>query len=131
MAVNSKKQAAEAAETAEMTQGVDKNTPAAEKAENGANKAATEPQEEATYIYIGPKLPAGKLKSNAIFIGTRQAIKTELAAVLEEYPLVDRLIVPVEQLAEKKDKVRTAGNILNKYYSDIVSTIEANRAKEA
>ena len=80
--------------------------------------------------YIGPTLPAGRLKCNKIFIGTMKEIKTELAEVLEKYPMVEKMLVRVEQLAEKKDKVKTAGNVMNKYYSDIVSTIAANEAKE-
>lgn len=41
------------------------------------------------------------------------------------------MIVPVAQLAEKKDRVKTPGNIMNKYYSDITALIAANEAKEA
>ena len=80
--------------------------------------------------YIGPSLPAGLMKTNKILIGTREEIDKELAAVLEKYPLVGKMLVPVEKLAEKKGKAATAGNILNKYYTDIVSTIVANERKE-
>ena len=45
--------------------------------------------------------------------------------VIEKYPLVEKMLVPVTELAAKKDKVKTAGNILNKYYSDIVSAAAA------
>ena len=81
-------------------------------------------------IYIGPSLPKAMLKSNSIFEGTREEIKKELEAVLEKFPLVEKLLVPVAGLAEKKDKVRTAGNILNKYYSDIASAASAMLGKE-
>lgn len=124
------KKATEAAGAAEEVQTVN-NTTATENAANGANTGVKEAKEPVTLIYIGPKLPGGKLKSNKIFIGTPEEIKKELAPVLEEYPLVERLLVPVSQLAEKKDKVRTAGNILNKYYADVVSSIAAHEAKEA
>ena len=87
-------------------------------------------KEELRLIYIGPTLPAGQLKCNKIFIGTMDEIKTDLSKVLEKYPIVEKMLVPVKQLAEKKDKVKTAGNILNKYYTDIVSSIAANQAKE-
>ena len=82
-----------------------------------------------TLAYIGPSLPAGLLKTNKILIGTREEIDKELAAVLEKYPLVGKMLVPVEKLAEKKDRAATAGNILNKYYTDIVSSIAANERK--
>ena len=62
---------------------------------------------------------------------TEEEIKAELEEVLAEYPLVEKMIVPVAQLAEKKDRVKTPGNIMNKYYSDITALIAANEAKEA
>lgn len=126
MAVKTTKKTEEAAE---MEQAV--NSPAEqENGETGENSAVTGAEETVTVAYIGPTLPAGWLKCNKIFIGTMKEIKAELAEVLEKYPLVEKMLVPVEKLAEKKDKVKTAGNILNKYYSDIVSTIAANEAKE-
>lgn len=116
------------------------NTAEQEKAENGANSEATEGKEteqEATekeevvkLAYIGPTLPAGQLKCNKIFIGTETEIKKELEAVLEKYPLVEKMLVPASQIGEKKDKAKTAGNILHKYYADIVSSIAGNAAKE-
>ena len=101
------------------------------KEENAVNGAQTQPQTEnkeqdtVKLIYIGPTLPKAMLKSNRIFEGTREKIKKELKTVIEKCPLVEKLLVPVEGLAEKKDKVRSAGNILNKYYSDLVSAAAA------
>lgn len=119
---------------------VEKNSITAAKSENpektvNAGKG-TQPQaakketETVKFIYIGPSLPKAMLKSNTIFEGTKEGIKKELAAVLEKFPLVEHLLVPVEKLAEKKEKVRTAGNILNKYYSDIASAASAMLEKE-
>lgn len=131
--------AAEAAGTEKEEKTVN-NTDGQEKAENGANDEATEGKEtgqEATekeevvkLAYIGPTLPAGQLKCNKIFIGTETAIKKELETVLERYPLVEKMIVPASQMGEKKDKVKAAGNILHKYYADLVSSIAGNAAKE-
>lgn len=109
-----------------------------EKAENGANSEATEGKEteqEATekvvkLAYIGPTLPAGQLKCNKIFIGTETEIKKELEAVLEKYPLVEKMLVPASQMGKKKDKVKTAGNIMHKYYADLVSSVAGNAEKE-
>lgn len=110
------------------------NTTEAGKTDSGANGEATEGKksggEAVTLAYIGPSLPAGLLKTNKIMIGTKEEIMKELAGVLEKYPLVEKMLVPVEKLAEKKDKARTAGNILNKYYSDITSMIAAHEKKE-
>lgn len=131
--------AAEAAETDKEEKTVN-NKAEQEKAENGAdNEAAggeeTEPEatgkeEVVKLAYIGPTLPAGQLKCNKIFIGTEAEIKKELAAVLEKYPLVEKMLVPASQIGEKKDKAKTAGNILHKYYADLVSSIAGNAAKE-
>jgi hypothetical protein len=127
MAVKAQKAAADAAE-----EQVVNNTTETEKTEIGANTTVTEQKEETlTLVYIGPTLPAGKLKCNSIFNGTREEIKKHLETVMKEYPLTEKLLFPVDQLAEKKDKVKTAGNILNKYYSDIASSINAKmNAKE-
>ena len=77
------------------------------KTDSGANNEATEGEkkerETVTLAYIGPSLPAGLLKTNKILIGTREEINKELAAVLEKYPLVGKMLVPVEKLAEKKE----------------------------
>ena len=128
-----KKNATGAAEAAENEKAVN-STPKEEKPVSGANNEATEGKESdgetVTLAYIGPQLPAGLLKTNKILIGTKEEIMKELAEVLEKYPLVEKMLVPVDKLAEKKDKARTAGNILNKYYTDIVSSIAANEKKE-
>ncbi len=110
-----------------------------EKAENRADNEATgrgetEPEaakeEVVKLAYIGPTLPAGQLKCNKIFIGTETEIKKELEAVLKKYPLVEKMLVPASQIGEKKDKAKTAGNILHKYYADLVSSVAGNAAKE-
>lgn len=125
MAVKSAQKAAEAEEKAK----VEENTAKEEKTENKAN-TKPETEEKKTFVYIGPQLPKGKLKRNRVMIGTEKEIRETLADVIEEYPLVEKMIFPVEQLAEKKDRVKTPGNILNKYYADITASIAANEAKE-
>ena len=128
-----KKNATAAVEAAEKEKTVN-NTTKDGKADSGANNEATEGEkkegETVTLAYIGPSLPAGLLKTNKIMIGTREEIEKELAAVLEKYPLVGKMLVPVEKMAEKKNRAATAGNILNKYYTDIISAIAANERKE-
>lgn len=106
------------------------NTTETERTENGANTDATEAKQTSCIVYIGPTLPAGQLKCNKIFCGTAEEIKKELQPLLEKYPLIEKMLVPVSELAAKKDKVKTAGNILNKYYSDLVSAAAAEVAKE-
>ena len=99
----------------------------------GAEAAQNEPQgpqdapEVVKLVYVGPSLPRGRLKSNTIFEGTRDQIlaSAELAEVLKRYPLVKNMLVPVSKLAEAKQKIRTAGNALHKFYADIDSLAAA------
>lgn len=136
MAVKKAEKAAEAAEEGKVVN----DTPEQDKSVSGADNEAIEeekkeaeqeePGETVTLVYIGPQLPAGLLKTNKVIIGTQAEIEKELAGVLEKYPLVKKMLVPVEKLAEKKNKAATAGNILNKYYTDIVSSIVANEKRE-
>lgn len=82
-------------------------------------------EEKGTFVYIGPSLPVGRINSNKVFIGTRQEIEKELEEAVKQYPLVEHMLVPVGRLAEKKEKVKAPGNILNNYYSAIASGIAA------
>lgn len=96
----------------------------------GAVEKAKKEPEATKLIYIGPTLPKAALKSNSIFDGTEADIKAYLKPVIDKYQLVEKLLVTTDGLAEKKDKVQTSGNILNKYYSDLVSLAAAELAKE-
>ena len=79
------------------------------------------------YCYIGPNTPGGALKQNAVVLGTREAISEKYKEELEKYPQIEKLIVPVERLANAKTRVKTPGNIINKHYQDLVSAINAER----
>ena len=103
--------------------GADNTTPA----ENAAESAQEEPQGYDLFVYAGPSLPRGRLKENAVFNGTREDVKAYLADVLEEYPQIDKLIVPASKLAAFSVKVKTPGNIAHKYYTDIVSAMRGNK----
>lgn len=86
-------------------------------------------EEEKTYCYIGPNLPGGVLKKNSVVIGTKKEIKEKYKEEIEKYPQLERLIIPVENLADAKAKVEKDGNILNKYYRDI-SSLAANEKEK-
>lgn len=127
-----KKNAAEGVEAAEEAK-VDNSTNETENAGNGdvaEAEAAEKEQDTVKLIYIGPSLPHAMLKANSIFDGTPAKIKEHLKPVFEKFPLAEKLLVTVDGLAEKKDKVQTSGNVLNKYYSDLVSAAAASLAKE-
>lgn len=110
---------------AEKVQAVE-NTTTEEKATETANK------QEGTVklIYIGPNLPKAMLQCNKIFEGTKEEIKKELSFILEKFPLVEKMLVPTTELAEKKDKVKTTGNVYNKYYSDLKAAALAYAEQE-
>ena len=103
------------------TERADENVQAVENAtaeEKAVEKANTKP-ETVKLIYIGPNLPKAMLQCNKIFEGTEEEIEKELFFILEKFPLVKKMLVPISELAEKKDKVKTSGNVYNKYYSDL------------
>ncbi len=91
--------------------------------------APTRPKKEEveTLCYIGPNLPDGTLKKNSIIVGTKTEVKEQYKEEIEKYPQLERLMVKIENLADAKAKVEREGNILNKYYNDINSTIIANK----
>ena len=100
--------------------------------DENAGQSGTEGEEDVLdgydlFVYAGPTLPRGRLKENAVFRGTFEDVKAYLADVLEVYPQVARLIVPVNRLAAFSVKVKTPGNLAHKYYSDIVSAMRGNR----
>lgn len=87
-------------------------------------KPQESPQEsKETLVYVGPSLPRGLLKQNSIFVGTRTEIEKNLEEATKKYPMAGKMLVPVSQLAEAKIKIASKGNILHKYYADIVSLI--------
>lgn len=79
------------------------------------------------FVYVGPSLPRGALNHNTVFDGTMQEITEYLSDVLKDYPQAKRLIVPVHRLGEASAKAKTPGNILHKYYNDIVSAVSSRK----
>ncbi len=132
MAVKSAKKAIEAAGTPQEAQEAPQEAQEAlEKEEAGENtQEAGKPQEspqesQETLVYVGPSLPRGLLKQNSIFVGTREQVEKSLEEATKKYPMAGKMLVPVSKLAEAKIKIASQGNILHKYYADIVSLISA------
>lgn len=92
------------------------------KAKNEPQAAKNAPKQ---YVYIGPSVPRGKLLKNAIFAGSREEIEKYLADVLEKYPKVKTLIVPIEELAISREQVSKTGNAINRYYVELASEFKA------
>ena len=102
----------------------DNNTTPPEKPAEGKQEAQ---QGYNLFVYAGPSLPRGRLKENTVFRGAFEDVKNYLSDALEDYPQIEKLIVPADKLAAFSVKVKTPGNIAHKYYSDIVSAMRGNR----
>ena len=93
-----------------------------------AGAGAVEPWSGYTHFaYVGPSLPGGVLKQNAILTGSFAKIKAYLADALEKYPQAEKLIFPVEKMGEQLKRVKTAGNITNKYFNDLFSLTHTDK----
>ena len=92
------------------------------KAGNGRQASDME-KETGSFIYIGPATRTG-LVENAVFYGTRKSVEEYLKGTLDKIPQAAKLIVETKSLAAGKEKVRTTGTLLNKYYNDILSMSE-------
>lgn len=79
------------------------------------------------FVYIGPSLPNGALKENTVLEGSFPEVLDFLSVQVENYPQIKQLIVPVNKLAEYSAKVKRGGNIISRYYKDIVSAMQGNR----
>ena len=115
-----------------MTETEKKETPKTTKTTKATKKPTKKEVDKIkkAYCYIGPNVPKSALKQNAVLIGTKEEIKSKFEEEIEKYPQIERLIVPVERLADAKGKVKATGNIINKYYQDLISTINAESKKE-
>ena len=107
--------------------------------ESAAVEAAEAPQDKekpklwegySQFVYIGPSLPGGLLKKNAVLIGEFEQIKAYLAPVLEKYPQAERLLYPTEKAGYAMRKIQAQGNIVHKCYMDLVSLTNARMKEE-
>ena len=107
--------------------------------ESAAVEAADAPQDKgrrklwegySQFVYIGPSLPGGLLKKNAVLIGEFEQIKAYLAPVLEQYPQAERMLYPTEKAGYAMRKIQAQGNIIHKCYMDLVSLTNARMKEE-
>lgn len=71
-------------------------------------------------VYIGPNIH-GVIQTGTIFSGSRQETEAFLAPAIKKYPLIAKLLSPEKTFAEDRIKVKTAGNLLNEYYTQLAS----------
>lgn len=99
-------------------------------AETSTTTAETKELDGGKYVYIGPSLPNEGLITNTIISGEKKEIVEYYKDIIERFPNVSRLIVPVERLADCRTKIRSSGNVMNKYYNDLVEQIRQKGAAE-
>lgn len=116
---------AEQAETADTVKNTTEAENAVKTAQGGAESKAYNGYTQ--FVYVGPSLPNGALKENAVLQGSFSEILQFLGEQVEKYPQIKRLIVPVNRLAEYSAKAHSGGNIVNKYYADVVSAMKGNK----
>ncbi|MCD8355865.1 MAG: hypothetical protein LUE11_04760 [Clostridia bacterium] len=83
--------------------------------------------EKIKLAYIGPSIPHFSLRNAMVLTGTEGEIEAFTKPLLERYPEIKYLLVPVDKLSDAKRKMRRKGNILTKYYRDMAAKVKANR----
>lgn len=70
----------------------------------------------ATYIYVGPSIPKGRLKKGSVFRGTHSAVLKHLGDIITAYPEVRDMIVTSDMLSDAKARLLGGGNLLSESY---------------
>lgn len=70
--------------------------------------------------YVGPTL-MGIIQNGTVFSKSKKEVLKELAPVIERFPLVAKLIVEGDNLAEAKVNVKRPGNIMYVNYHKLAS----------
>jgi hypothetical protein len=77
------------------------------------------------FAYVGPSLPGGRLKSLTVLNGTYEQVAEYYREAIELFPTVAKLIVPVANLAESREKIEKGGNLMSKQYQELTAEIKA------
>lgn len=96
-----------------------------------AAEKTTAPNEKERYagvtkfVYVGPSLPGGRLKSNTVVCGKYAEITEYYKEAIALYPSAEKLIVPVTRLADAREKTQNSGNAMYNHYQEIAAAIKA------
>lgn len=71
------------------------------------------------YVYIGPSLPNGALKSNTTLNGSLEEIKEHYKVELEKYPKMSNLIVTTGQLNKCKKSLQDSKSLHSQWYKNL------------
>lgn len=75
-------------------------------------------------VYLGPSI-RGVIQSGTVYSGTKEKALASLSTAVKEYPLIAKLIVPGETLAEDRIRVKLAGNLLNVNYNKLEASLKS------
>lgn len=76
------------------------------------------------YVYIGPSLPNGALKSNTTLNGSLEEIKEHYKVELEKYPKMINFIVTTGQLGKYKKSMQDSKSFVSNLYKEIEKQIK-------
>ena len=95
------------------------------KKDTNKQKKAEAPQkkEPGFFVYLGPSI-RGVIQTATIYTGSRDEVEEFLAGPIERYPLIKRLLISGDSLAEDRIKVKTPGNGLYVAYMKLKAELK-------
>lgn len=93
----------------------------------GGDQEATQKPEKSHYMaYVGPSIPGGVLSYGKILYGTDTSIREYLAPVLECYPKVEGLLVPMDNMAWAMKDVKNPKKLMYHRAQELASEVKRN-----
>lgn len=93
----------------------------------GAKKPAEPVKEEAVkpsfFVYLGPSI-RGQITRGTVYTGDRAEVEKQLAAQIEKYPRIRRLLVSDLTIVEDRINVSKPGTRLNTEYRRLVAELK-------
>ena len=81
--------------------------------------AAPAPRPAGFCAYIGPSI-YGVIQAGTIYPGNFYEARRQAADAIKKYPLIEKLIIPGEQLPDVKAKFAAGGSYLNIIYQRLI-----------
>ena len=75
-------------------------------------------EDSGVYVYVGPSIK-GVIQESTIYHGSLEAIHRKLAAAIEKYPKIARLIVKDTELSAARAEIRKGGTSLAHAYETV------------
>ena len=94
--------------------------------DNQKPETIPEPETSKYMAYVGPAIPGGLLSHGKILYGTDTSIREYLAPVLERFPKVEGLLVPMERLEQAMKDVKNPKKLLFHKAEELKTEIKRN-----